>query len=320
MRIAIVGAGMAGLACAEGLAGSGHDVVLFDKGRAAGGRMSTRRIATAAGQAHFDLGAQYFTVRDDRFRRRVDRWLAADQVAPWPSAGNHAYVGVPAMNAPLRDMAQAQAVQWSTRVTRLDRRAPGWRLTTNDRTGDDRATEVDCTVVALPAEQTAALLASVAPDLAARATATPSKPCWTALLAFSEAVPVRQDYLSAEGVIASASRNNSKTGRHEPESWVVHAGPEWSTHHLEAEPDEITRTLRGALAELLGVALPPVISASSHRWRFARSGADGAGALWDAERRLGVCGDWLLGPRVEAAWLSGTLLAGRMSGGGSDAP
>ena len=42
MRIGIVGAGMAGLACAEELTGRGHHVRPFDKGRGPGGRMSTR--------------------------------------------------------------------------------------------------------------------------------------------------------------------------------------------------------------------------------------------------------------------------------------
>ena len=65
MRIGIVGAGMAGLACAEELTRLGHAVLLFDKGRGPGGRMSTRRIQTSAGEAYFDHGAQYFTVRDD---------------------------------------------------------------------------------------------------------------------------------------------------------------------------------------------------------------------------------------------------------------
>ena len=56
MRIGIVGAGMAGLACAERLADQGHDGVLIDKdkGRGPGGRMSTRRIPTSTGEAHFD--------------------------------------------------------------------------------------------------------------------------------------------------------------------------------------------------------------------------------------------------------------------------
>ena len=113
MRIGIVGAGMAGLAFAEGLAGQGHEVVLFDKGRGPGGRMSTRRMPTSAGEAHFDHGAQYFTVRDESFRRRVDAWIVDGVAAAWPSAGSEAYVGVPAMNAPVRHMANGQTVHWA---------------------------------------------------------------------------------------------------------------------------------------------------------------------------------------------------------------
>lgn len=69
MKIVIVGAGMA---CASALVASGHAVTLFDKGRAPGGRMSSRRAATPAGEAAFDHGAQYFTVRDPGFAACVE--------------------------------------------------------------------------------------------------------------------------------------------------------------------------------------------------------------------------------------------------------
>lgn len=57
MRIAVIGAGIAGLACADELRRHDHPVTLFDKGRGPGGRMSTRRLDTPAGQASFDHGA-----------------------------------------------------------------------------------------------------------------------------------------------------------------------------------------------------------------------------------------------------------------------
>ena len=56
-----------------------------------------------------------------------------------------------------------------------------------------------------------------------------------------------------------------------------------------------------------GIAEP--VAAVSHRWRYALSAGTGDGALWNRDIRLGVCGDWLLGPRVECAWLSGRMLA-----------
>ncbi len=323
MRIGIVGAGMAGLACAEGLANQGHDVVLFDKGRGPGGRMSTRRIATAAGEACFDHGAQYFTARNTAFRHRVDGWMAEGAVAPWPSAGNDAYVGVPAMNAPIRRMAGRHQARWATRVERIEALAGGTRLVLERA----ETLEVDVAIIATPAEQAGDLLDSIAPDLAARARAVPSEPCWTSLLAFAEPVDVatncwRGAQRHGAQVIGWAARNNSKPGRSGPESWVVQAGPEWSRAHLEADAEWVGATLEHALANLLGVVLPRPVVRTSHRWRFARCGAEGSTAIFDRERRLGVCGDWLIGPRVEAAWLSGAALAARINGdrGGEHAP
>ena len=209
MRIGIVGAGMAGLACAEGLTRREHDVVLFDKGRGPGGRMSTRRIATSAGEAFFDHGAQYFSVRDAAFGQRVEAWISQGVAAPWPSAGSDAFVGVPAMNSAVRQMAVGLSVHRTALVTRIESLGRGWRLILDQ----GEAVEVDIAVVATPAEQASALLASIAPRLAARARATPSAPCWTAMLAFPEPVAVAQNCWRGVGAIGWAARNNSKPGR-----------------------------------------------------------------------------------------------------------
>jgi predicted NAD/FAD-dependent oxidoreductase len=285
MRIGIVGAGMAGLACAEALSIPGHDVVLFDKGRGPGGRMSTRRLPTSAGEAQFDHGAQYFTVRDDGFRRRVDGWIAQGVVAPWPAAGHDAYVGVPGMNAPIKQMADGLTVHWGMRVTQIERSGRGWRMALEQ--GD--VVDLDIAVVATPAEQASALVDAVAPDLAARARSTPSAPCWTVMFAFAEPLPTEVDCLrGAEG---------------DPLGWAA---------RNDADAEWVSATLSAALSERLGTAPPSPIAHSTHRWRYARASVEGSGALWDKDQRLGLCGDWLIGARVEAAWRSGTQLAERI--------
>jgi len=278
--------------------------------------MSSRRIATSVGEAIFDHGAQYFTARDEAFRRQVDAWISEGAATAWPSAGSEAYVGVPAMNAPIRLMSKGQAVRWATLVTRIETFGHGWRLIL-DR---GETVDVDMAIVATPAEQAESLLSSGAPDFALRARETPSEPCWTVMLAFSEAVAVARNCWRSEDIIGWAARNSSKPGRIGPESWVAQASPVWSRAHIEASPEWVTAALKRALSDMLGVPLPSLAGESCHRWRFARSGAAGAGALFDRDRRLGVCGDWLIGPRVEAAWLSGTGLAAQIGHDGSDRP
>jgi glycine/D-amino acid oxidase-like deaminating enzyme len=53
MTIAIIGAGLAGIAAGRTLAAAGHSVVLFEKSRGLGGRVATRRTGAGA----FDHGA-----------------------------------------------------------------------------------------------------------------------------------------------------------------------------------------------------------------------------------------------------------------------
>ena len=81
MKVACIGAGVAGLSAAIGLAEGGSEVTLFDKGRGAGGRLSTRRTATALGEVRFDHGAQFFTARSQSFASAVQRLEADGAVA-----------------------------------------------------------------------------------------------------------------------------------------------------------------------------------------------------------------------------------------------
>ncbi len=271
--------------------------------------MSARRLATEQGDASFDHGAQYFTARDAGFRRQVSSWQQAGCAAPWPAAGSEAWVGVPAMNAPVKALAAGLDVHWNAPVSGLRRLDGVWTLD-----GVNHEPDFDAAVVAIPAEQAAILLAPVVPEMGARAEATRSAPCWTAMAAFAEPVRCAADVLRGGPVLNWAARNSAKPGRCGPESWVMHAAPDWSREKLERSPPEIVPLLLQALASQTGVALPPVLVSAAHRWRYAMSGASGEGCLWSVGTALGVCGDWLVGPRVESAWLSGIRLAAAMIG------
>jgi len=302
MTTAIIGAGLAGLSCATALAAADRDVVLFDKGRAPGGRMATRRIETSAGTASFDHGAQYFTVRDPAFRAETTRWQAAGLAAPWPAAGPDAWVGTPGMTAPVRALAEPLTVHCPVQIDAIGRTEAGWTI---------GGLAFDALVVAVPAEQAGSLLRPFHPDFATRADQTPAAPCWTVMAAFPTRLDLPNTLRPADDgdPVGWAARNNAKPGRTGPESWVIQAGPDWSRANLERTPEEITPLLLAAFAARLDDPLPTALAATAHRWRYARSGAEGSAALWDGTLRLGVCGDWLLAPRIEAAWLSGVRLA-----------
>lgn len=308
MKIAIVGAGMAGLSCADYLVANGHDICLFDKGQGPGGRMSTRRMDTPLGQASFDHGAQYFTVRDAAFQQRVGDWQEQGVAARWPVAGPDAWVGTPGMNAVVRAMASQHDVRFDEMIRSLRQTPAGWLL--SGASGEHGP--FDAIVIAIPAEQASALLGLVDMGLARIALGTRTLPCWTGMAAFDRALPISDDIVRNSGILSWAARNSAKPGRAGPESWVVQATPHWSASHVEEDAGAVLPQLMAALAALSPEPLPVPLVASAHRWRFAMtSGADHV-AIWNAARRIGLCGDWLLGPRVECAWLSGQHLARQM--------
>jgi len=305
VKIAIIGAGMAGLACATKLSGSAADVHLFDKGRGASGRMASRTSSSRLGETTFDMGAQYFTAHSADFAAQVSIWHQFGLVAPWAAAGDGAYVGVPTMNAPLKHMAEKLPVTWSAKIDSLQRSAGQWTL----RGEAFEAAGFDLVLVAIPAEQSAQLLQNHAPDLAGLARKVPSEPCWTLMVSFSAPLSLPEDVVRDCGPISWAARNSAKPGRSGPESWVIHATPEWSKQHLEDDKDSVCNDILGEFSRALNISLPEVAGVAAHRWRFARSGKAGVSHLWNAGQGLGVCGDWLLGPRVECAWTSGNTLA-----------
>ncbi len=313
MRIAVVGAGIAGLTAARALAEAGHEVFVLEKSRAPGGRAATRQARGIELSGHgladaaFDHGAQYFTVRDARFAAAVAAWEQQRLVARWTgrivgfdgegweevAPGTDRFVGVPCMSAIGAHLARGLDVRYGDRVQSLDALA-----------GADRV------VVAVPAPQAAPLVASSA-TLAAHARSVVMKPCWAVLAAFEAPVRTRFDAAFVSGSpLAWIARNQSKPRRGEVETWVLHASTDWTAAHLDDRPDVVGPFLLGAFSDLVpaGVAKPFYLAA--HRWRDALADPPLSGQAYaDESTGIVMCGDWCAGSRIEGAYLSGLAAA-----------
>jgi renalase len=338
-KIAVIGAGVAGLSCARTLAQAGHQVTLLEKGGEVGGRMAS--CETPFGS--FDHGSQYFTVRDARFEQVLS--ISPALRKPWsatavrvldphgrvaeaalPAREPH-WVAVPTMDALARHWAQplmeAGCVELQTRVTRIERdalHAHRWQLQTS---GPQDSVHVfsgfDAVLLAMPSALAAGLLgrSALAQRLAQQVRQVEVAPCWTLMLAYPQAVqptlthlgPQWNAALSTHHRIAWLARESSKPGRGGIERWTVQASPAWSQEHLEDDEPRVKAKLLKAFGEVTGIHAEPSY-AQVHRWRWAKTEAPlGQPHLWDRESALGVCGDWCLGHRVEDAFISGLELA-----------
>lgn len=317
-NVAIVGAGVAGLSCAQTLTAHGWRVQLFDKGRGPGGRLSTRR----AEDLRFDHGAIAFTAQSSIFQRYVDAWSAQGHVARWPKLEAQLnlaplYTGSPAMNALIKHLAADQAVQFGARVTATHAVDSGWQL---ELDGSRHQETFDGLVLAIPAPQAVPLLDHT-PTLANIAASAEMRPCWSVLLAFEGVSGALCEPLQLDGSpLLRLIPEPSKPGRSAVEAWVLQATPEWSEAHLERDPAWIATTLSTLAFKRWGIVSPSLTHLRAHRWRYAfpRQPLSAESLLHDADRLIGLCGDWCGPPTstiyglIESAWRSGRDLAGRL--------
>ena len=78
-EIAIVGAGMAGLSCAQSLQQAGYKVVVIDKSRGLGGRMATRRLQGT----HADHGVCYLKPKSAEFQELLNQLVDRKVIRVW---------------------------------------------------------------------------------------------------------------------------------------------------------------------------------------------------------------------------------------------
>lgn len=316
-RIAIIGAGVAGLRLGGLLQAQGHAVELFDKARGPAGRIATRRLE----YGRFDHGAQYFTARDPVFVAQVEEWVARGVVAPWsarvvrladgvirpePSPPLR-YVGVPSMSGIGRDLASGLKVETGIRVASVRHADGKWTLVADD---GFEASGFDRLVSAVPAPQALPFL-TASTELTLHARRAQFKPCHALMIRFDRPVEADFDAAFVEGsALGWVAHDSLKPGRESRDAWVLHSTAEWSEANLDRPAEQVIEILRAAFETAQACKLPAVTGAAVHRWLYARAVGTPPGArLWDAAQRLGVCGDWLHGDRIEDAFLSAERLA-----------
>jgi len=325
--VAVVGAGVAGLACARALIDQGRRVRVFERQHCPGGRLGTRRIDSSC----FDHGVQYISTRNERFLPVLQQWRDAGIVAPWAGrtvalagrAGGEEveatgrFVGVPTMEAVAVHMTRGLDVRLGTGVERIERESGSWRLRDAGGAELDEG-GFDAVVLAMPSPAALRLLPQES-ELLPRLQSVDWDSCWAVMLGLSRPSGIDFDaaFVSDDPILGWIARESSKPmrtlKRGAVESWMLHAHPAWSGAYPNMPETEAARWMQRAFAARLG--RPLVQSAvGAYRWRWALPVNPIAEAfLFDERLAVGLAGDWCGGPRVEGAYLSGVALARAMA-------
>lgn len=289
-------------------------VTVLDKGRSVGGRLATRRL----GAATVDHGAQFFTVRSDRFAGFVDPLVAAGTITEWCRGFNEVdgfprYRAPAGMNALAKHLASGLppgSVRTGVTVSAVSRSEDGWRVSW-DGGGVDGA----AVLLTAPVPQSLALLdgggTALAPDLRAGLdnVAYHRVLAVLAVLDRPSAIPSPGARQLDEGTFSFVADNHAK-GISAVPAITLHANHGWSAERWDDDPDEVLATLLADAAPWLGAAT--VVEAQLKRWRYSgpvTPWPDATCVAIAGDAPVLFAGDAFAGPKVEGAFLSGLAAA-----------
>ncbi len=321
----VVGAGISGLLAAKTLNEKGWTVTVLDKSRGVGGRMATRRV----GRGNFDHGAQFFTVRGERFAGLVEDWLGAGVAAEWTRGfadsegrpnedGYPRYRGAEGMTSIPKYISRGLDVRTGERVVRVDDKEDGWEIVCESGS----RVAGNALVLTAPVPQALDLASSGSyslPDGARRhLEALSYDPCLALMVLLDDSTGVPEPGgMQIKGEPLDWISDNRRKGISEAPAVTVHAGPEWSRSHFEDDEMEITESMISRAGDHLGTDLAPaVVETSLARWRYSwvtNPHPDPCLVASDDPLLL-FCGDAFGQPKVEGAALSGLAAADHLLG------
>lgn len=329
---AVIGAGVSGLTVASSLNKQGLKVAVFEKARGTGGRVSSKRIASADKDSFmaFDLGCISIKAESDLFDRALQDLHQRGVIAPWfeDEKNDTHYVGMPRNSGLTRHLSKDLECHFSTRVTSIERLGDVWSVYTledGDKTVLAKAKNI---ILATPPAQAYDLLPEDS-SLKSKLAEVEVDPQWVMGIEV-ESVPsdFKAIHYPDSDVIYSISQESLKPGRDhgqarnnadEADTSVlqIQATPRWTHNHLALSSDQVSTLLAAELERIFGQPLN-IKNNYSHRWLYScvsKGAQTKDGFLWD-EKGLGLVGDYLDNSLVskdvqgiESAWLSGKLLA-----------
>lgn len=314
----VIGAGLSGLLAAQQLQAAGWRVTVLDKGRGVGGRMATRRI----GNGVLDHGAQFFTVRDERFGKLVADWQQMGLVAEWARGfadasgqphddGHPRYCGTTGMTAIPKYLAQDLDVQVNIRVKSIEDNEAGWHIITDD----GQHFHTGALVLTPPVPQSLALLdagsVQLPPATRHALDQIAYHPCLAVLALLDQPARIPSPgavQLDSEPIRWIAD-NTQKGISPNAQAITIHGAPGFSRDHWDADRTRAGQKLLDAAANWLGDAR--VTTFQVQGWRYSQPVETYPEPCLVVEGLppLVFAGDAFAGPRVEGAALSGMAAA-----------
>ena len=303
--ITIIGAGVAGLMCAQRLVESGLSVSIFDKSRGVGGRLASRRIENGVFNHGASEMADFRTNTDlPQFAKKILEKAVSENILISNGSTLTAYAS---MKTFTDHISRGIKIEKEAEIVSIKNQSPGIELLLKDTSAIQLNENI--LIFAIPQPQVLNLLQnkfSAISDLIKPAKMYASI---SGLFAFDQSISRNSPNSENENIIAH--HENSRIGQDLLlDCWTVHSKKTYGQHWIDLDKDEIKDLLLNNLKELdLENFTKPVYSAG-HRWLYGFTEKSlNLDYIYNDHHNIGICGDWCRGDTVIDAVISGVSLA-----------
>ena len=311
----VIGSGVAGSTIAN-LLSKKYSVEIFDKARGPGGRASNRRYIK---KLSFDHGLQYISPKSNEFKKFILNLKKKNILKEW--LGQHLdftferkedsikYIGSQGNNDICKYLIKNIKVNYNSTVSDVKFNSNYWTITLNNK----NQVFFRYLVLTCPFDQTKTLVSKYFKKSISNLKVNMS-PNITLMVAYNHysKLPISSIKFN-DKIIAWAAHENTKNRFKTNQSlWTIQCTEVFSKKIInlfKKDKNKYQSIIIKKFESLLGYQAKKIVFKNIHGWKYSYNKEKTPfESFWNNKDKLGICGDWLIGPKAENGWQSANNL------------
>jgi len=308
----VIGSGISGATIAN-LLNKKFQVNLYDKGRGPGGRASFKRIK---GQIGFDHGTQYFSPKTIEFKKFANRLIKIKILKKW--SGNHIFlnskkkenkkhikiIGKKGNNDICKFLLKKVKCFYQSEVKKIYYKNKLWFLLFTD----GKIRTYKAVILTCPFPQLKKLSEKFINNTFIKRKLKMDANI-TVMIAIKKNKKSPSSFLFDDPVLGWAGNENTKKRfKSKYDLWTLQSTFKWANKNIDKNKKNLkknSKILIDKFFKLTKIKKTKVIYSINHGWKYSSNSKPlKIRSYWDPQKKIGVCADWFIGPRLESGWIS----------------
>ena len=308
----VIGSGISGATIAN-LLNKKFQVNLYDKGRGPGGRASFKRIK---GQIGFDHGTQYFSPKTIEFKKFANRLIKIKILKKW--SGNHIFlnskkkenkkhikiIGKKGNNDICKFLLKKVKCFYQSEVKKIYYKNKLWFLLFTD----GKIRTYKGVILTCPFPQLKKLSEKFINNTFIKRKLKMDANI-TVMIAIKKNKVSPSSFVFDDPVLGWAGNENTKKRfKSKYDLWTLQSTFKWANKNIDKNKKNLkknSKILIDKFFKLTKIKKTKVIYSINHGWKYSSNSKPlKIRSYWDPQKKIGVCADWFIGPRLESGWIS----------------